>query len=62
MTSCNAVGSGVKVISKCCKDLLLAKNKTQSNCEQEENSKKSDYSKGGSLLPLNSWDTKMMIW
>jgi hypothetical protein len=58
IAACHSINTGVKVIGNCCKELSVAKR--DKTC-QEEN-KESEYSKASSLLPVNAWDGKMMIW
>ena len=58
ISACQAVNSSVKVLSKCCKGLSVVKGENKT----EDENKESEYSKASSLLPINSWDGKMMIW
>jgi hypothetical protein len=50
----------VKTIGECCKRLSAPK--TNGTFTDEEKTKAEEYNKSSSLLPFNSWDTKMMIW
>ena len=58
LTACHSINNGLTALSKCCKALSLA------NIEKmpEGRNKEPESSKGSALLPINSWDGKMMIW
>lgn len=65
--SCHSTGisnitSGVKVIGKCCKNLSLTEGKTNAASIDDEEKTNSENNKNFSLLPVNSWDGKMMLW
>jgi hypothetical protein len=52
------INRGLTVLSNCCKALSLA---NRDKFEESETNK-SKYPKASALLPVNSWDGKMMIW
>lgn len=57
-TACQSINNGVKVISKCCKAVSAVKN----GCTVDGKDKEIENSNGSSILPINSWDGKMLIW
>ncbi len=54
---CHSLNSEVTVLGKRAAELSVAKRD-----QILEEDKQSDYPKGSPLLPVNSWDGKMMIW
>jgi hypothetical protein len=54
MSACQSINNGVKVISKCCKAISLVK--------QEKSGEEDKEVRNTAILPVNSWDGKMMIW
>ena len=66
LTSCHSdtisnIDSGVKVITKCCKEISVVGSKGCKFIESNEKiSEENTNSKG--LLPTYSWDAKQMLW
>lgn len=56
--SCHSIGNGVKIIAKGCKVLSVSKNDSVA----EEKDKDLEDSRSSFILPINSWDGKMLIW
>ncbi len=51
----------VKVIGKCCKELVVGNNKS-ARANKKENKTEEPNKNVSSILPAYFWDTKSMIW
>lgn len=56
LASCQSINNSLNVISKC---MMLS---VADNEKAEQSEKESERSKNTAILPINSWDGKMLIW
>jgi hypothetical protein len=58
VSACTSFNNSVKVISRCCKAITMIRTADTLN----EKDKEAETSNASSILPVNSWDGKMLIW